>query len=217
LSPSLPKQERVQIPGPAGTLEAIIEFPNEAHAARAFMVVCHPHPQFGGTMENKVVTTLARCGQELAVPTLRFNYRGVGASSGSYDEGRGETEDALAAIAFGRQRWPDLPCWLAGFSFGGCMALKASARPEAGLVNKLVTIAPALGTHFQSPAAIQAPACPWLIVQGDADEVIDGKLVQSWAQQLLPAPTLVVLPGVGHFFHGQLTALRDQVVPFLQA
>jgi uncharacterized protein len=217
LSQSLSKQERVQLPGPAGTLEAIIEFPNASQSPLAFMVVCHPHPQFGGTMENKVVTTLARCGQDLAVPTIRFNYRGVGASSGAYDEGRGESEDVLAAIAFGRARWPGLPCWLAGFSFGGCMALKASARPEAGLVNKLVTIAPALGTHFPNVAAVQVPACPWLIVQGDADEVIDGKLVQNWAQQLQPKPALVVLPGVGHFFHGQLTALRDQVLPFLQA
>jgi uncharacterized protein len=212
----LPTLQRLSIAGPAGLLQAIVEAPDAATPPQAFMVVCHPHPQFGGTMENKVVTTLARCAHERAVPSLRFNYRGVGASDGVYDQGQGECDDVLAAVAYGRTRWPQLPCWLAGFSFGGCMALKASARTEVGQLGKLITIAPALGTHFASAQDITVPNCPWLIVQGDADEVIDGKLVQSWAPQLQPVPQLAVLPGVGHFFHGQLTALRNQVLLFLE-
>jgi alpha/beta superfamily hydrolase len=192
----------------------VIETPEAADLSR-FMVVCHPHPQHGGTMHNKVVTTLARTAHALNVPTIRFNYRGVGNSSGSYDAGRGETDDALAAVASGRQRWPRAALWLAGFSFGGIVALRASTRREAGDVQRLVTIAPALGREFTDPAAIALPDCPWLIVQGDADDVIDGALVIDWGRKLGPAAQLVVLPGAGHYFHGRLADLAAQVGPFL--
>ncbi|MEO6184790.1 MAG: alpha/beta hydrolase [Steroidobacteraceae bacterium] len=207
--------ERVQLAGGAGALEAVVETPAAATPA-AFMVVCHPHPLHAGTMDNKVVTTLARCAHALTVPTIRFNFRGVGASAGGFDEGRGETDDALAAVAFGRQRWPDAELWLAGFSFGGYVALRASTTRGVGTVARLVTIAPALGRNFGSAREISVPTCPWLIVQGDADEVIDGNVVIDWAGQLDPAPTLAVLPGVGHYFHGQLVTLSQHVVPFLR-
>ena len=114
-----PRPEPVAIAGPAGSLQLVVEEPgvigDPGHPGRApaFMVVCHPHPLHGGTMDNKVVTTLARCAHELQVPSIRFNYRGVGASAGSFDEGRGETLDALAVMEYGRQRWPDalaMPC-----------------------------------------------------------------------------------------------------------
>jgi alpha/beta superfamily hydrolase len=209
-----PRAEQVTLEGPAGALEAVLEIPEDADIWR-FMVVCHPHPQHGGTMDNKVVTTLARAAHALAVPTIRFNYRGVGNSAGSYDEGRGETDDALAAVAAGRQRWPGSALWLAGFSFGGIVALRASTRPDAGDVQRLVTIAPALGREFTSPADIKVPHCPWLIVQGDADEVIDGALVLDWARRLGPAARLAVLAGAGHFFHGRLADLQQLVQPFL--
>ena len=210
----LPVAEPAILPGTAGSLEAVVEAPEGA--ARAFMVICHPHPLHGGTMTNKVVTTLARTAHELAVPTLRFNFRGVGASAGSFDEGRGETDDALTAIAWGRQRWPDATLWLAGFSFGGYVALRACTASGAGEVGKLVTVAPALARNFGSVHDIHVPHCPWLIVQGDADEVVDASVVREWAAQLNPSPRLVTLPGVGHFFHGQLGALQQQVLPFLQ-
>ncbi len=206
--------ERVTLTGSAGPLEAVVEVPAGAVPA-ACMVVCHPHPLHGGTMDNKVVTTLARCAHELGAPTLRFNYRGVGASAGSFDEGRGETDDALAAVAFARQRWPDAALWLAGFSFGGVVALRASTTRGVGRVARLVSVAPALGRNFASPRDISVPNCPWLIVQGDADDVVDPQVVIDWATQLEPAPQLVVLPGVGHFFHGQLLALQQHVGPFL--
>jgi alpha/beta superfamily hydrolase len=209
--------EPVRIEGPAGVLEAVLEDPAAGVAPRAFMVVCHPHPQHGGTMTNKVVTTLARTAHASGVPSIRFNYRGVGASAGSFDEGRGETEDALATVAFGRQRWPEAQLWLAGFSFGGVVALRASTTRGVGRVEKLVTVSPALGRNFGSLREVSVPNCPWLIVQGDNDEVIDGDLVIDWAGQLEPAPQLVVLPDTGHYFHGKLSLLQDSVTPFLQA
>ena len=214
---SAPAQEPVRIEGPAGALEAVLEDPAAGVAPRAFMVVCHPHPQHGGTMTNKVVTTLARTAHAMGVPGIRFNYRGVGASAGSFDDGRGEIEDALAAVAFGRQRWPDAQLWLAGFSFGGVVALRASTTRGVGQVAKLVTVAPALGRNFGSLREVSVPNCPWLIVQGDNDEVIDGDLVIDWAGQLEPAPQLVVLPDTGHYFHGKLSLLQESVAPFLQA
>jgi alpha/beta superfamily hydrolase len=215
VSPSPPVAEPVKFEGRAGVLEAVAETPIDA-APEAFMVICHPHPLHGGTMTNKVVTTLARSAHEISVPTLRFNFRGVGASAGSFDEGRGETDDALAAIAWGRQRWPAATLWLAGFSFGGVVALRASTAPDAGSVGKLVTVAPALANNFGSVRDIRVPACPWLIVQGDADDVVDASVVTQWSSELQPLPRLVTLAGVGHFFHGNLGALQQQVVAFLR-
>ena len=110
--------------GPAGAIDLALNDPGESR--RGIALIAHPHPLQGGTRDNKVVTTLARSAQALGAATIRFNYRGVGASSGSYDEGRGEIDDALAAVAEGRQRWPDAALWLAGFSFGGIVALRAS-------------------------------------------------------------------------------------------
>ena len=214
MSRIVPVAEPVVLGGAAGALEAVAETP-AGSAAPAFMVICHPHPLHGGTMTNKVVTTLARTAHELCVPTLRFNFRGVGASAGSFDEGRGETEDALTAIAWGRQRWPGASLWLAGFSFGGFVALRASATNSAGAVARLVTVAPALARNFGSVRDITVPTCPWLVVLGDADEVVDPLVTISWVEQLQPRPQLAVLPGVGHFFHGQLAALQQQVSPFL--
>lgn len=214
---ALPAAEALQLAGPAGALQAVVEVPEAAAAPSAFMVVCHPHPLHGGTMDNKVVTTLARTAHELSVPTIRFNYRGVGSSAGSYDDGRGETDDALAAVAHGRQRWPSATLWLAGFSFGGVVALRASTSRGAGQVGKLVTIAPALGRNYGTSREIEVPQCPWLLVQGDADDVVDPAVNVAWSGELAPAPQLVLLPGVGHFFHGQLHALQEQVRPFLSA
>jgi alpha/beta superfamily hydrolase len=216
MSSSPPRQERLTLDGPAGALQAVLEEPAGLATPAACMVVCHPHPLHGGTMDNKVVTTLARCAHELGAPTLRFNYRGVGASAGSWDEGRGETDDALAVVAAARQRWPQADLWLAGFSFGGVIALRASHALGAGQVRKLVSIAPALGRNFAAPADVPVPGCPWLIVQGEADDVVDPAVVKDWAARIAPAPRLVLLPGVGHFFHGHLATLQQQVLPFLQ-
>jgi uncharacterized protein len=174
-------------------------------------VVCHPHPLHGGTLDNKVVWTLARSFQEFAVPAIRFNFRGVGASAGGYDEGRGETADTLAVIAYARARWPGAALWLGGFSFGGVTAIRAAGEAHPA---RLVAVAPGLTKIDVSGAA--PPSCPWLIVQGDADEVVPADAVINWANTLTPAPTLAVLAGASHFFHGRINDLRDTVVDFLR-
>jgi alpha/beta superfamily hydrolase len=206
----------VAIDGPAGSLQLVVEDPGARPDPAAFMVVCHPHPLHGGTMDNKVVTTLARCANELHAPSIRFNFRGVGSSTGTHDEALGETLDALAVIEYGRRRWPDAALWLGGFSFGGRVALRASTEAGAGTLARLVTVAPAFTQYYASPGEVRVPQCPWQIVQGDADEVVDAAQVAEWAGRITPAPQLVMLPGVGHYFHGNLNALRAAVVPFLQ-
>jgi len=210
-----PRAERVRIAGPAGQIEALVEMPADERGAddaspRGFGIVCHPHPLYGGTLDNKVVHTLARAFVELGVPTIRFNFRGVGASAGSYDEGRGETADALAVTAYGRERWPGA-LWLAGFSFGGAVAVRAAAQAEP---ERLVTVAP--GITRVEMEGVPSPACPWLIVQGDADEVIAPAAVLEWGQRQSTPPAVRLMPGAGHFFHGRLHELRAVVLDFLR-
>jgi hypothetical protein len=199
---------RATLAGPAGAIEALIETPRRT-PLKSFGVVCHPHSLFGGTLQNKVVHTLARSFQELGAPTIRFNFRGVGESAGSFAEGSGETLDALAVIAEGRRRWPGAALWLAGFSFGGAVAFRAAERAAAEL---LVTVAPAV--RLIDVSGVKVPDCPWLIVQGDADELVEPAAVVEWAARRLPAPTVKLLPGVGHFFHGRLRELASMVVEF---
>jgi len=220
-----PRAERLAIEGPAGALQALLETPatepGEALTVPAFAVVCHPHPLFGGTMDNKVVYTVARAFEQLGAPAIRFNFRGVAASAGTYDEGRGEGDDALAVIAWGRQRFPDTPLWLAGFSFGGAVALRIAelAQPE-----RLVLVAPGItrleGADFAAARAAE-PTCPWLIVQGGADDVVPAPAVLSWAAGREPAPgvpppEVSLLGDAGHFFHGRITELRDAVLAFMR-
>jgi alpha/beta superfamily hydrolase len=203
-----PMPQPVNIDGPCGLLQAIVEEPIGA-APPAIAVVCHPHPLQGGTMTNKVVHTLARACNEVGAPTVRFNYRGVGASEGNYDDGVGETEDALAVIEWARARWPATTLWLAGFSFGGGVALRASVRTNT---TRLITVAPAAAR-----AGTQAvPDCPWLLVQGDADDVVPAEMVLDWAKTLRVTPDIRVLTGAGHFFHGRLIELREVVRDWLQ-
>jgi uncharacterized protein len=209
---SPPHAERLLLAGPTGALEALIETPAGLDTPPAALgVICHPHPLYGGTMDNKVVWTLARAFQELAAPTIRFNFRGVGASVGVHDEGPGEIADALAVIAYGRERWRQAELWLAGFSFGGVVAIRAAAASHP---TRLVTVAPGI-TRLEVGDA-PTPDCPWLIVQGDADEVVPPEAVIAWARRLSPAPQLTVLPGAGHFFHGRINELRDIVLGFMR-
>jgi uncharacterized protein len=205
-----PRAQRLRLAGPAGEIEALAELPAEGGAPARFGVVCHPHPLYGGTLDNKVVHTLARAFVELGVPAIRFNFRGVGGSAGQYDEGSGETDDVLAVIAYGRERWPGAALWLGGFSFGGAVAVRAAsrARPE-----RLVAVAP--GITRVAMEGVASPPCPWLIVQGDADDVIEPAAVLAWAGRQSPAPVVRVLSGAGHFFHGRLHELRQAVLDFL--
>src|SRR3984957_10493365 len=152
--------EHVSIAGPAGALQAIVEDPGGV--GPSYAVICHPHPLYGGTMDNKVVTTVARALQETGLPTLRFNFRGVGASAGEFDQGVGETDDADAVASWGAQRWPGRTLVIAGFSFGGYVALRLAQRR---VPRHLITIAPAL--ELFGAFGMAAPPAPWLVVQGD--------------------------------------------------
>ena len=198
--------QRSSIAGPAGALECATDLPTGA--PRGTVVLCHPHPQFGGTLDNKVVQTLARAFLQLGYRAVRFNFRGVGGSAGSWDEGRGEIDDALAVIAAERAAHPGLPLALGGFSFGGFVAAQAADRLQAAgqPVERLVLIAPAT-SRFTMPATV---APDTVLVHGEADDVVPLASTLDWARpQALP---VIVLPGVGHFFHGQLPLLKQQVV-----
>ena len=202
--------QTLTIPGPAGTLEALLDLPAVTATPESVAVICHPHPQYGGTMTNKVVYSIARAFNEAGAPSVRFNYRGVGKSAGSYDEGNGETDDALAVIDWAAQRWPGARLYLGGFSFGGAVAIRAAAARD---VARLVTVAPAIRRVKVDERSL--PQCPWLIVQGDQDELVDPKDIQQWVQSLPESPQLAMLDGVEHFFHGRLNELRQVVVRWL--
>lgn len=198
--------EREIIEGPAGAIECLVEEVSGGSQA-ASAVICHPHPLFGGSMDNKVVHTLSRALHRLGISTVRFNFRGVGKSAGEHDEGRGETDDALRVIDWLQRRLPAETLWLAGFSFGAWIALRAAAERDC---RQLITVAPPV-QRFAIMDEPQ-PGCDWLIVQGDADELVDSAAVVEWVNDLQPGPELVVMPGVDHFFHGALTELRQILV-----
>ena len=200
------------IPGPAGELEILTACSPPEIAVTATAVLCHPHPLHGGSMQNKVVHTLARAFGELGMATLRFNFRGVGGSSGVFDHGNGETDDVLAAIHWVRARRPQDQIWLAGFSFGAYVALRASARTD---VSQLVLVAPPVNLYDFD--ALSLPACPLLVIQGGADEVVPAEQVQRWVGSLSAAAQFVHVDGVSHFFHQRLTDLRTALTQSLKA
>jgi uncharacterized protein len=190
----------VSTAGPAGAIECAIDDPPVA--AQGVIVLCHPHPLHGGTMDNKVVQTLARAFVGIGWRAVRFNFRGVGASAGQWDSGAGEVDDALAVVT--AQRQAQLPLALGGFSFGGYVASQAAARLDPP-AERLVLVAPAAASF--TLASVPAGT---VVVHGDADEVVPLQATLQWARaQVLP---VIVLPGVGHFFHGQLGLLKSVVL-----
>jgi alpha/beta superfamily hydrolase len=212
VSSTAPRRDALTIKGPAGQIEGLLEVPRVGNEQRV-AVLCHPHPQHQGTLMNKVVHTLSRAMNDLGMPAIRFNFRGVGASEGAFAAGIGETDDTLAVIDWALQRYPEAELCLLGFSFGAMVAANAalSAKPL-----QLVTVAPA-ATRMAGLLGNRQPECPWLIVQGEDDEVVSCAEVVAWANGLAPGPELVVMPDTGHFFHGRLTGLREIVVNHLVA
>lgn len=196
--------------GPAGHLEAILEFPAFWGPHSPIVLICHPHPPDGGTMNNKVVTTLAKAFLESGFISLRFNFRGVGQSEGQYDHGQGELLDCLAVLDWLQAVRPNAAIALAGFSFGAWVALKASERMKPKL---MVSIAPPVG--FRDFADVRHPNCPWLAIQGMSDEVVNAETVLAWLQLQNPAPEVLAMENTGHFFHGKLVPLRAHVSAFL--
>lgn len=197
---------RQTVAGPAGPIECAIDAPDGAPLGVA--VVCHPHPQFGGTMDNKVVQTLARAFVQLGWRSVRFNFRGIGGSAGAWDDGAGEVDDALAVIA--ATRAADAPFMLAGFSFGAYVASHAAARlPDGAKPQRMVLVGPS--TLKQPMANVPADS---VVIHGETDDVVPLAATLAWARpQTLP---VIVFPGVGHFFHGQLGLLKNTVVRELQ-
>ncbi|ANB16212.1 alpha/beta hydrolase [Dokdonella koreensis] len=199
------------LPGPVGPIELACALPEPDVARAGTAVICHPHPLQGGTMHNKVVTILERALRELGLATVRFNFRGVGASAGTFDEGNGESDDLAAIVDWVRRVRPSDAVWLAGFSFGSYVALRNARRLDAAA---LVTVAPPVGRWDFDP--IELPACPWLVVQGEEDEVVDPAAVFAWIETLKQPPHLVRMPETGHFFHRRLMDLRGLLKNALQ-
>jgi hypothetical protein len=195
--------KRGEIAGPAGPLSVAVDTTTDV-PTRGLAVICHPHPLQGGTMDNKVVTTIARALTQRGWRVVRFNYRGVGGSAGAWDEGRGEVDDALAVIAAHRSAGETL--LLGGFSFGGYIAASAAAKlPQAEKAQRLVLVAPSTVKHQVPPVPADT-----LLIHGEADDVVPLSASMDWARpQALP---VVVVPGAGHFFHGQLMLLKSLVL-----
>jgi len=213
-----PHTERLLLPGPAGTIEVARDMPAAA-APRGVAVIAHPHPLFGGTMDNKVVQTLARAFVQAGWTALRFNFRGVGASSGTHDEGRGELEDLLAVVQqlapSAQDAMPAQPLALAGFSFGAFVTSHALAAlwPERRIAH--VVLVGTATTRFAVAPVPPEAQLRTLVLHGEQDDVVPLASVFDWARpQALP---VTVIPGGGHFFHGQLPLLKSLVLRHLRA
>ncbi|RYF64186.1 MAG: alpha/beta fold hydrolase [Comamonadaceae bacterium] len=203
---------RSRVAGPAGTIEVLRDEPASGHAAHGIAVIAHPHPLFGGTMDNKVVQTLARAFVQSGWVALRFNFRGVGASEGGHDEGRGETEDMLSLIA---GQAGDGPLALAGFSFGSFVAARAvAALWGTRAIDKIVLVGTA-ASRFEVSSLPQEAHDRTLVIHGEQDDTVPLAAVMDWARpQSLP---VTVVPGGGHFFHGQLPLLKSLVLRHLRS
>lgn len=206
-----PPPERVSVPGPVGPIDVIVEQP--AGTPKGLAVLGHPHPLFGGTADNKVVQTLARSLRDLGYVALRPNFRGVGATAGEHDEGRGETDDMLSVLDYARERFGELPVVLGGFSFGAYVATRAARRlqDERRPAQRMVLIGTAAG-HVEGARHYETHAVPadTIVIHGDLDETVPLANVLAWAAPLdLP---VTVVPGADHFFHRKLHMLRHIIV-----
>lgn len=194
------------LPGPSGLLEVSCDAPEPQEARAGTAIICHPHSLHGGTMHNKVVTLMERSLRELGLATVRFNFRGVGQSEGAYDEGVGESDDLQTIAAWVRQTRPDAALWLAGFSFGSYVALRTASSL---MLQQLIQVAPPIGRWAFD--AITLPTCPWLVVQGEDDEIVESQAVYDWVASLPNPPMLIRMPETSHFFHRRLMDLRGAI------
>jgi alpha/beta superfamily hydrolase len=199
------KKQTVQ--GESGLLEVLSY---ETGSPAALAVICHPHPVQGGTMINKVVTTLHKAFAEKNFNTIRFNFRGVGESEGAFAEGLGETQDLLTILKWATGKYPELPIYLAGFSFGSYISYRVAGDPlYKDKIVQLLSIAPPV--QYAEFHTLPVPVCPWLVIQGDTDEIVDAKAVYKWLESIDKKIEVVRFPDTGHFFHGKLNELRDAV------
>lgn len=217
------RAEVLLVPGPVGSLEVVVEPGEPVDSSSPWVaVIAHPHPLYGGTMENKVVTTLSRMYRQLGVSVLRFNFRGVGASAGAHDEGRGEVDDMLAVARYGVEHNPDALLILAGFSFGSAIAAAASevlSGENLSSTNRacqhLVLVAPPVDRYSYAPNG--EFACPSCVVIGGADDIVDANVVTTWVHDLATPPRLICIPQASHFFHGELITMKTRLEPEVRA
>ncbi len=197
-------EQKIQLAGPAGELETLVRVSEDA---KGVAVCCHPHPLHGGTLTNKVVHTLHRIFQQRDLHTLRFNFRGVGKSEGSYADGDGEVEDLKAVLEWVQQQWPELEITLAGFSFGAFISLKAASDFP---IRCLVSVAPPVDRFYFNDLIV--PDYPWIVIQPMADEVVDAKAVVNWFESLDKQQSrLIKIENASHFFHGKLIELKEKL------
>ena len=194
--------QRMFIEGPAGRLESLYQ--RGQGGDMPAVVVCHPHPLFGGTMRNKVVYWIARVFEELGCPVVRFNFRGVEQSEGVWDEGQGEAEDAAAVFDWMEEQHPDAPLWLAGFSFGNYAGLQAARHDER--IVSLFAIAPAV--NIWPFDFMEGETRPLTVVQGTEDEIVPFHAVEEWVKHL-PHASFHAINGAGHFFPDHMHQLQD--------
>ncbi len=203
---SFPNKETTGlIKAPHGQLEVLITPTTDIELKQTIAIICYPHPLHGGTMHNKVVSTLARTCRDLGIASVRFNYRGVGLSSGNYANAVGEARDLQTIIAWLGETVPGYTLWLAGFSFGAYVA--ASVANTMDTCQQLISIAPAV--NHADFTVLNTISCPWLIVQGEQDEIVPAQQVLAWARTIPQAPQVIAIPTASHFFHGKLVVLRD--------
>lgn len=200
-----PCPQKLMIKGPDGHIELITGCLQKQNP-RAVVIISHPHPLHGGTMQNKVVHYVAKTVEDLGLISVRYNFRGVGKSTGRYAEGIGEQEDLLAVMAWVKAQ-TKAKIWLAGFSFGAYVAYRVAQNHS---VDKLITIAPPVN-HFDMPLAPR-PDCEWMLIQGGADEVVPAEDVLAWREQHAQPPELTYFADAGHFFHGRLNQLREAMI-----
>jgi alpha/beta superfamily hydrolase len=201
------KDRELLLEGAAGRIEAVTAYPQEFQDGDPISVICHPHPLYGGSMDNKVVYMISRAFEELGAATLRFNFRGVGKTQGRYDEGKGEAGDLQALVEWFCGRHPGSPLWLAGFSFGAYVA--ARACPDIAPERLLLVAPPVTMFDFASLPPIEVP---YLVVQGGEDDIIQPQAVDRWVEAQPEHPLYQRLADAGHFFHGRLNRLRDAII-----
>lgn len=197
-----------------GHLEALLDSSNDDSAFEQcwyFAVCCHPHSLHGGTLTNKVVYTLSRALASKGIPSIRFNFRGVGNSEGEYDEGIGEQDDLTHVVNWMKERYPNKQLIVGGFSFGAFVSIMASKRLDPKI---LISIAPPIGRFDFS--TMEAPVCPWMVIQGDEDELVNCEDVEMWVAEQPSNLSFVKLKGASHFFHGKLVELKNKIESLIE-
>jgi len=214
IGPFVEREARFTLAGPAGALEVVATSAGAGALADEPLVavICHPHPLHGGSMDNKVVTTLVRTYRDLGIPSIRFNFRGVGASEGVFDNAVGEVDDLMAVVDWAHQCYPQAGLLLAGFSFGSSVAAQASHR-LGGELEHLVLVAPPVERYSYDLGGVFP--CPVVVIIGDQDELVDVPGVVAWVDTLRVEKQLLRYPEATHFFHGSLGLVKQDLAELL--